>query len=69
MKNGSNVSLAAAALVAGSLPVIALGRGAAIESAGAAGPDSGTIQRGNGQYAPGDDTTILLGHPSTSPLR
>ncbi|WP_180736529.1 hypothetical protein [Paraburkholderia sp. PGU19] len=28
---------------------------------------TGTIQRGSGQYAPGDYTTILLDRPSTSP--
>src|SRR5260370_24560375 len=39
MKNGSNASLAAAVLVAGSLSALALSRGAAIESAGAAGLD------------------------------
>ena len=28
---------------------------------------TGTIQRGNGQYAPGDSTTILLDRPASSP--
>jgi hypothetical protein len=28
---------------------------------------TGTIERGNGQYAPGDYTTLRLDHPSTSP--
>jgi hypothetical protein len=27
----------------------------------------GTIQQGNGQYAPGDYTTLLLDHPAASP--
>lgn len=28
---------------------------------------TGTVQRGSGEYAPGDYTTIMLDRPSTSP--
>lgn len=69
MKKRSHSLLASAAFVAGALPA----------TVGAAEPPlktlplqqdiwiSGTIQQGNGQYAPGDYTTLLLDRPATSP--
>jgi hypothetical protein len=62
---------AAAVLVAGSLPVIALAAAHSLRTLPAQQDIwiTGTIQRGNGQYAPGAYTTILLDRPSTSPLR
>jgi hypothetical protein len=67
----SNASLAAAVLVAGSLPVIALAAAQSLRTLPAQQDIwiTGTIQRGNGQYAPGAYATILLDRPSTSPLR
>ncbi|SOE98023.1 hypothetical protein SAMN05446635_5978 [Burkholderia sp. OK233] len=68
MKKRSQVLLAAAVLAAGSAA-----------AAVAAEPPlktlpsqqdiwiTGTIQRGNGQYAPGDYTSLRLDRPSTSP--
>lgn len=69
MKNRSNASLAAAVLVAGSLPVIVLAAAKRLRTLPAQQDIwiTGTIQRGNGQYAPGDYTTILLDRPSMSP--
>jgi hypothetical protein len=69
MKNRSNASLAAAVLVAESLPVIALAAPQPLRTLPMQQDIwiTGTIQRGNGQYAPGDYTTVLLDRPSTSP--
>ncbi|KUZ68111.1 hypothetical protein WI40_18605 [Burkholderia ubonensis] len=67
MKVRSRGLLAAAALAAGAFS------GAVVAVAPRALPAlqdiwiSGTIQRGNGQFAPGDYTTIRLDRPAASP--
>ncbi|AOK21385.1 hypothetical protein [Burkholderia ubonensis] len=69
MKVRSRGRLAAAALAAGAFPaaVVAV---APLPRALPAQQDiwiSGTIQRGSGQFAPGDYTTIRLDRPAASP--
>ncbi|KWC16233.1 hypothetical protein WL48_05310 [Burkholderia ubonensis] len=69
MKVRSRGLLAAAALAAGAFPaaVVAV---APLPRALPAQQDiwiSGTIQRGSGQFAPGDYTTIRLDRPAASP--
>ncbi|KVV31264.1 hypothetical protein WK79_05790 [Burkholderia ubonensis] len=69
MKVRSRGLLAAAALAAGAVPaaVVAV---APLPRALPAQQDiwiSGTIQRGSGQFAPGDYTTIRLDRPAASP--
>ncbi|KVG67895.1 hypothetical protein WJ33_25365 [Burkholderia ubonensis] len=67
MKVRSRGLLAAAALAAGAFP------GAVVAVASRALPAlqdiwiSGTVQRGNGEFAPGDYTTIRLDRPAASP--
>ncbi|BAX63689.1 hypothetical protein [Burkholderia stabilis] len=69
MKVSSRGLLAAAALAAGAFPgaVVAV---APLPRTSPALQDiwiSGTIQRGNGEFAPGDYTTIRLDRPAASP--
>lgn len=68
MKKCSQALLASAVLAAGSATTVV-----AAESPLKTLPSqqeiwiTGTIQRGNGQYAPGDYTSLRLDRPSTSP--
>src|SRR5579864_2529555 len=69
MKNISGARLAAAVLIAGSCPAIAVPAGPPLKTLPLQQDIwiGGTIQQGNGQYAPGDYTTLLLDHPAASP--
>jgi hypothetical protein len=69
MKIGSRRLLAAAALAAGAFPAAVVAT-APLPRALPVQQDiwiAGTIQRGNGQFAPGDYTTIRLDRPAASP--
>ncbi|TCK88609.1 hypothetical protein [Paraburkholderia sp. BL9I2N2] len=69
MKNMSGARLAAAVLIAGSCPAMAVPAGPSLKTLPLQQDIwiGGTIQQGNGQYAPGDYTTLLLDRPAASP--
>jgi hypothetical protein len=69
MKNLSGARLAAAVLIAGSCPAMAVPAGPPLKTLPLQQEIwiGGTIQQGNGQYAPGDYTTLLLDRPAASP--
>jgi hypothetical protein len=69
MRKRSHALLASAVVLAGSLSVTALAAEPPLKTLPLQQDIwiSGTIRQGNGQYAPGDYTTLLLDRPATSP--